>query len=176
MVYIKLAVDMLISLHWPRDPYATFVFLIEQFKAVSECESTTHQQDDDEAMDVVFERSIEPVHTSYYIYLNELIQTISSLISEQQSHSPEITEIFNKNYALICDQFQEELTLTENCLNAKQMRFTDIKYTKLKGQLAFVSKLATLANETNQSTWHKIRLQLDTMNDSLNCLITSHFF
>ena len=175
MVYIKLAIEMIVSLHWSRDPCATFAFFLEQFKTMSACESTTHQQDDDETMEVVFDRGIEPVHTSYYIYLNELIHVVESLISRERS-PPAITQIFNESYALICQWFQEELEFTIGCTSANQMRFADIKHTKLKGHAEFLNKMAQYATSDNQLTWKKLELQLNATKSVLNCFINSDLF
>lgn len=109
--------------------YTSFLFCLFQFKLVIFILILK------EELETVFDKGVDATNNSEIVYLNELTKTTSELF-DKLKNSSEIRESMEKTFRLLENRLIQELTLFETSL--KQMKYNDIKMTKVVTHLMFL--------------------------------------
>ena len=83
----------------------------------------------------MFDKGVDATNNSEIVYLNELTKTISELFDKLRN-TGEIRESLEKTFRLLENRLIQELNLFEASL--KQMKYNDIKMTKVVTHLMFL--------------------------------------
>ncbi|CAF1018189.1 unnamed protein product [Brachionus calyciflorus] len=147
--------------------YEALKFLLDQYEYVSECDSNPNSND--EELEVVFDKGVDAINTSYLYFLIELIKQIETILVNDKEES--LLNLFETKFELIKARLNSELDLSLKYLDINKMGFNDFKYSKVSSHLMFLSKLV----KYYESGFEDVKNKLEKSELNLNCFIQSNF-
>ncbi|CAF1076680.1 unnamed protein product [Brachionus calyciflorus] len=147
--------------------YEALEFLLDQYEYVSECDSNPNSND--EELEVVFDKGVDAINTSYLYFLIELIKQIETILVLDKEES--LLNLFKVKFELIKGRLNSELDFSLKYLDINKMGFNDFKYSKVSSHLMFISNLG----KYYESGFEDVKIKLEKSELNLNCFIQSNF-
>ena len=123
---------------------------------------------------MVFDRGVDAISNSYYSYSEIICKTLKSLLSNQTTNdsNQNSMDLFHAKFKMILDRSESEFTRALNQLDAEQMAYNEIRFTKLSCHLMFLSKLGSnLQDKSIQSALKSFMSRVESEQSLLNCFI-----
>lgn len=167
---IKIALNLFIEQLYSTNPYKCIQFLLEQFERTSECDMSCPEED--EEIEVVFDKVTDSVSLITYQYCQELISKLLDLLNKNPSLEKTIEDLLNTKYSQINERLAHNLRYTfSNLLNEHKTGFNEIKYSFITCNLMFLKELKEFINKENRKLHSELGEILDKHEPYLNCYI-----